>query len=114
MRLTFRPTDLGSPIDNERKDYGVFSREWRIGRIYENRSDPEELRWFWAFHAPSKPGACASQIKCRRLKRPRRSSKQAMEGGGERRKRWNDPGLNSAAQSRSSRSFHDEHCTMNQ
>jgi hypothetical protein len=56
MPLTFRPTDLGSPIDNERKDYGVFSREWRIGRIYENRSDPEELRWFWAFHAPSKPG----------------------------------------------------------
>jgi hypothetical protein len=46
MPLTLRPTDLGSPIDNEQKDYGVFSREWRIGRIYENRSGPEDQRWF--------------------------------------------------------------------
>jgi hypothetical protein len=28
-------------------DYGVFSGEWCIGRIYEHRSGPEELRWFW-------------------------------------------------------------------
>jgi hypothetical protein len=30
--------------------------EWCIGRIYENRGGPEDMRWFWALHAPSKPG----------------------------------------------------------
>jgi hypothetical protein len=34
----------------------VFCGEWCIGRIYENRSGPEHLRWFWALHSPSKPG----------------------------------------------------------
>ena len=24
-----------------------------IGRIYETRTGPESLRWFWALHAPS-------------------------------------------------------------
>jgi hypothetical protein len=38
-------------------DYGIFCGEWCIGRIYENRSGPKDLRWFWAFHAPSKPGS---------------------------------------------------------
>jgi hypothetical protein len=47
---------LSSSFYKDSIDYGVFSGEWCIGRIYENRSGPKELRWFWAFHAPSKPG----------------------------------------------------------
>jgi hypothetical protein len=27
-----------------------------IGRIYETRTGPESLRWFWALNAPSKSG----------------------------------------------------------
>jgi hypothetical protein len=34
----------------------VFWGEWCIGRIYETRTGPESLRWFWALHAPSKLG----------------------------------------------------------
>ena len=34
----------------------MFCGEWCIGRIYETRTGPEALRWFWALHAPSKPG----------------------------------------------------------
>jgi hypothetical protein len=30
--------------------------EWRIGRIYETRTGPQGLPWFWALHAPSKSG----------------------------------------------------------
>jgi hypothetical protein len=53
MPLTMRPTGLSSGFYKDSIDYGVFSGEWCIGRIYENRSGPEELRWFWAL---SKPG----------------------------------------------------------
>jgi hypothetical protein len=57
MALTLRPTRLGSPIDSDREDYGVFSREWRIGRIYEIRGGPDHLRWFWALNGIlGKPG----------------------------------------------------------
>ena len=37
-------------------NYIVFCGEWYIGYIYENGRAPEEMRWFWALHAPSKPG----------------------------------------------------------
>ena len=50
MTLFLRPTDLGSAVDKRRKDYGVFSREWRIGQIYEIRGAPNHLRWFWALN----------------------------------------------------------------
>ena len=42
-------------VYKESIDYGVFSGEWNIGRIYEVRGGPEPLRWFWALHFPSKP-----------------------------------------------------------
>ena len=38
----------------------IFCGEWCIGRIYETRPGPESLRWFWALHAPSKPGTIRS------------------------------------------------------
>jgi hypothetical protein len=50
-----RPTGLGHGVYKDSIDYGVFSGEWCIGRIYENRSGPEDQRWFWALHAPSRP-----------------------------------------------------------
>ena len=56
MALTMRPTGLGHGVYKDSIDYGVFSGEWCIGRIYENRSGLADLRWFWAFHAPSRPG----------------------------------------------------------
>jgi hypothetical protein len=52
MPLTMRPTGLGSGFYKDNVDYSVFCGEWCIGRIYENRSGPKELRWFWALHAP--------------------------------------------------------------
>src|SRR4051794_11822486 len=35
----------------------VGCRNRSIGRIYQTRTGPESLRWFWALHAPSKPGS---------------------------------------------------------
>jgi hypothetical protein len=32
-------------------DYGVYCGQWSIGRIYETRTGPADLRWFWALHA---------------------------------------------------------------
>ena len=56
MPLKMRPTGLGHGVYKDTVDYGVFCGEWCIGRIYETRSGPADLRWFWALHAPSKPG----------------------------------------------------------
>jgi len=56
MPLAMRPTGLGHGAYKDKVDYGIFCGEWCIGRIYETRTGPEELRWFWALHAPSKPG----------------------------------------------------------
>ncbi|MEA2954514.1 MAG: hypothetical protein QOJ58_2 [Alphaproteobacteria bacterium] len=56
MPLTTRPTGLGHGVYKDDIDYSVFCGEWCIGRIYENRSGPEDQRWFWALHSPSKPG----------------------------------------------------------
>ena len=57
MPLKLRPTGLGHGVYKDIPDYGVFCGEWCIGRIYKTRTVPE-LRWFWALHAPSKPGTC--------------------------------------------------------
>jgi uncharacterized protein (DUF736 family) len=48
MPLKLRPTSLGSGIDKDRPDYTVFTGEWEIGRIYERRGGPDNLRWFWS------------------------------------------------------------------
>jgi hypothetical protein len=57
MPLTMRPTGLGSGFYKEKVDYGVYCGEWCIGRIYETRTGPADLRWFWTLHTPSKPGS---------------------------------------------------------
>ena len=51
-----RPTGLGHGAYKDNVDYGVFCGDWCIGRIYETRTGPADLRWFWALYAPSKPG----------------------------------------------------------
>jgi hypothetical protein len=43
LALTMRPTGLGSGIDKDRPDYGVYSGEWNIGRIYQTRGGPDNL-----------------------------------------------------------------------
>ncbi len=40
------PTSLASPIDKDRGDYTLFSGEWAMGRIYEERGARKELHWF--------------------------------------------------------------------
>ena len=55
MPLKLRPTGLGHGVYKDVPDYGVFCGEWCIGRIYETRTGPADLRWFWALHLPSKP-----------------------------------------------------------
>jgi hypothetical protein len=58
MPLTMRrPSGLGSGFYKDNADYGIYCGEWRIGRIYETRTGPADLRRFWALHAPSKPGS---------------------------------------------------------
>src|SRR5947208_13761413 len=56
MPLSMRPTGPSSPVDKDRKDYTVYSGGWPMGRIYEERSSPEHLRWFWSiFGVLAKP-----------------------------------------------------------
>jgi hypothetical protein len=40
MALTMRPTGLGHGVYKDDIDYGVFSGEWEIGRIYERKGFP--------------------------------------------------------------------------
>jgi hypothetical protein len=49
MPLTMRPTALASPVDKDRQDFTVYSGEWAMGRIYEERG-PEHMHWFWSLH----------------------------------------------------------------
>jgi hypothetical protein len=45
--LILRPTiGLSSPVYKDRFDYTVFEEGRPIGRMYEDRHAPPELRWF--------------------------------------------------------------------
>jgi hypothetical protein len=48
MPLKLRTSGLGSGIDKDRPDYAVYTGEWEVGRIFETRGQPENLRWFWS------------------------------------------------------------------
>jgi hypothetical protein len=52
MTLTMRPAGLSSGVYKAQRGLRHLLGEWCIGRIYENRSGPKELRWLWALHAP--------------------------------------------------------------
>jgi hypothetical protein len=51
MSLKLRPSGLGSGIDKDGPDYTVVTGEWEVGRIYETRGGPDNLRWFWSMNA---------------------------------------------------------------
>lgn len=48
MGLALRPTGLDPSADQDRSDYTFFSGEFAVGRIYEERGAPADLKWFWA------------------------------------------------------------------
>ena len=50
MALTMRPTGLGHGVYKDDIDFGVFSGEWLIGRIYERRGFPDDVRWSWSLY----------------------------------------------------------------
>src|SRR4051794_4863739 len=50
MPLKKRATGLSSPVDEHLTDFTVLTGEWVIGRIYEVRGSPPDLRWFWSLH----------------------------------------------------------------
>src|SRR3954469_14358789 len=65
MPRTMRPSGLASTgYYKDHADYLIFCGGWNIGRIYEIRSGPEELRWFWALHFP-KQFCIAPIARCR-------------------------------------------------
>ena len=39
-----------SPVDNDRQDFTVYCGEWAMGRIYEERGGPDNMRWFWSLY----------------------------------------------------------------
>ena len=56
-----RPTGLGSGIDKDRPDFGVYSGELCVGRIYQTRGDPESLRWCWSLTVTG-PMTCSDEM----------------------------------------------------
>ena len=73
-----RPTDLSSGIDKDHPDYIVCSGQWDIGRIYQTRGGPENMRWFWSMtvNGPMTrsefSGARASRMRNSTVERDRR------------------------------------------
>ena len=77
MPLKLRPTGLGSGIDKDRPDYTVVTGEWEVGRIYETRGGPDNLRWFWslAVNGPMRGSrGDLAAARSRKLDRRRRSA----------------------------------------
>jgi hypothetical protein len=41
---------LSSPVDNDRQDFTIYSGDWAMGRIYEQRGGPDHMRWCWSLY----------------------------------------------------------------
>jgi hypothetical protein len=50
MPLKMCPTGLGHGVYKDSVDCSVFSGEWEIGRIYERKGFPDDVRFFWSLH----------------------------------------------------------------
>ena len=85
MALKLRPAGLGSGIDKDRADYTVYTGEWEIGRIYETRGGPENLRWFWSMTVN---GPMTRSDRGRPWKRLRRSFRKLVGARGRRGRSW--------------------------
>jgi hypothetical protein len=72
-----RPTGLGHGVYKDNVDYSVFCGEWCIGRIYETRTGPEHLRWFWALPFPGRPENLRTDNRAGSLE----ASKKVASGG---------------------------------
>ena len=46
MALKMRPTGLGSG----RQDFTIYSGDWAMGRVCQQRGGPDSMRWFWPLH----------------------------------------------------------------
>ena len=40
----------GHGVYKDSVDYSVFSGDWLIGRIYERKGFPDDVRFFWSLH----------------------------------------------------------------
>src|SRR4051812_41217081 len=76
-----RPTALSTGFYKDTVDYIIFCGEWCIGRIYETRTGPADLRWFWALHFPNKPQGLRTDNRVATLDMARRSSRRAGSSG---------------------------------
>jgi hypothetical protein len=83
-----RPTRLGHGVYKDDIDYSVFCGEWCIGRIYEKRSAPQHLRWFWSLFCPSMPGEMRTSNQVATLD----EAKAEFEASWKRWKTWADCG----------------------
>ncbi len=82
MPLTMRSSGLASTgYYKDHADYLIFCGGWNIGRIYEIRSGPEHLRWFWALHFPGRPENLRTNNPRGHWKRRRRNSRSAGASG---------------------------------
>jgi|SRR6185369_16124809 hypothetical protein len=75
MTLWLRRSGLVSPADADRPDYLVIEHDKVIGRIYEQRYVPPDVRWFWsitALHIDPALGMLQTAA-CRRWMKLRRS-----------------------------------------
>jgi len=48
MALKLRASGFSAAIDKDRPDFTVYCGEWEVGRIYQIRGGPDNLRWFWS------------------------------------------------------------------
>ena len=83
MPLTLRPTGLGSGIDKDRPDYTVVTGEWEVGRIYETRGGPDNLRWFWSLTVNGTDDALGSRSELGGYQGPVSEELERLEGNGQ-------------------------------
>ena len=76
-----RPTALSTGFYKDTVDYIIFCGEWCIGRIYETRTGPEQMRWFWALHFPGRPENLRTDNRAGSLEAARSNSKSAGASG---------------------------------
>jgi hypothetical protein len=55
MAITMRLIGRGHGVYADQVDYTIFCGAWCVGRIFETRTGPQGLPFFWSMDAPSKP-----------------------------------------------------------